>query len=103
VFDTKRDARKVTNLQHNPYVAVVVSDDDAISLQIEGVAEITAGEDREAYGTAYDAQFPGSRALEEDFAVVVVRPTWVRVYDTTSDPPLVTEAQWPAEGQPATR
>jgi general stress protein 26 len=103
IFDTRRDARKVTNLQHNPCVAVVVSHDDGVSLQIEGIAQITAGADREAYGNAYNAEFPGSRALDDEFAVVVVRPTWVRVYDTTTQPPLVAEAHWPDPGQSATR
>ena len=94
IFDTEHESRKVDNLRHNACVAVVVGWNDAISLQIEGVAEITTGADRQDYASAYDAQLPGSRALDPDVDVVVIRPTWVRVYDTTTHPPLVRESRW---------
>ena len=94
IFDTERDTRKVANLLQNPCVAVVVGWNDGISLQIEGVAEVTVGDARQQYGSAYNQQLPGSRALDPEFDVVAIRPTWVRVYDTTTRPPRVQESAW---------
>ena len=94
IFDTERTARKVDNLRGQRRVAVVVGTEGEISVQIEGPAVITDGVERTRFGAAYDAQFPGSRALEPDFAVIVVRPDWVRVYDSSVQPPHVTEAHW---------
>jgi general stress protein 26 len=94
IFDTYADSRKAANLRHDDRVAVVVGTEGDVSVQIEGTATITVGEERERHGATYNAQFPGSRALDPDFAVVVVRPEWVRVYDASTRPPVVTEARW---------
>ncbi|MFC8680668.1 pyridoxamine 5'-phosphate oxidase family protein [Microbacterium ureisolvens] len=94
IFDSHADARKVRNLADDGRVAVVVGTDGDVSAQIEGVAAITAGEDRERYGTAYNAQFPGSRALDPHFAVIAIRPVWVRVYDASAREADIAEASW---------
>ena len=94
IFDTRRDSRKLDNLRLAPHVALVVGWSDGVSLQIEGPAEIESGTQRDHYGRAYENQLPGSRALDDAFAVVTVRPAWVRVYDATTDPPLMDEAWW---------
>ena len=94
IFDTYADSRKAANLRHDERVAIVVGTDADVSVQIEGTATITVGEEREQRGAAYNAQFPGARALDPDFAVVVVRPEWVRVYDASAQPAVVTEARW---------
>jgi general stress protein 26 len=94
IFDTAVDSRKIAQLRHESRIALVVGTGGDVSVQIEGVAEIAEGSSRDQYGAAYNAQFPGSRALEPDFAVVVVRPGWVRVYDASVHPASVAEARW---------
>lgn len=94
VFDTLVGSRKAENLRHDHRIAVVVGTDGAVSVQIDGFGTIVHGTLREEYGSAYNAQFPGSRALDPDFAVVVIRPAWVRVYDAATNPARVTEARW---------
>ena len=94
VFDTLVGSRKAYNLRHDHRIAVVIGTDGAVSAQVDGFGTIVHGTLREEYGGAYNAQFPGSRALDPDFAVVVVRPAWVRVYDASVAPANVTEARW---------
>ncbi|MDQ7877062.1 pyridoxamine 5'-phosphate oxidase family protein [Microbacterium sp. QXD-8] len=94
IFDASDDSRKVHNLRENGRVAVVIGTEGDMTVQVEGVATITSGASREQHGAAYNEQFPGSRALDQGFAVVVVRPEWVRVYDASAQPAVVTEARW---------
>lgn len=94
IFDAKHDSRKIENLRVSADVAVVVGWSHDVSLQIEGRAELTAGPVRDRFGREYVAQFPGSRALDEGFVVVTVRPCWLRAYHATSEPPLIVEASW---------
>ena len=94
VFDTHAGSRKAENLRHDHRIAVVVGTVGELSVQIEGFAAIAHGAHRERYGAAYAAQFPGSHALDPDFAVVAIRPSWVRVYDASVTPARVSEARW---------
>lgn len=95
IFDSPRASRKIENLRHCSRVAVVIGTAGEISVQVEGDATpAIAGDDRVRLGAAYNAQFPGSRALADGFVVVGIRPTWVRVYDATTEPPTVAEASW---------
>ena len=94
VFDTLVGSRKAENLRHDHRIAVVIGT-DGVSVQIDRFGTIVHGTLREEYGGAYNAQFPGSRALDPPFAVlVVVRPAWVRVYDASGAPARVTQARW---------
>ena len=81
VFDTKAAARKVANIAGNPRVALVVGWNDGVSIQVEGYAEALTEADREEYGRIYLEQFPESRALLDEFAVIRVIPRWLRLYD----------------------
>ncbi|GAA5085347.1 pyridoxamine 5'-phosphate oxidase family protein [Microbacterium yannicii] len=94
IFDTRDDSRKIHNLGRNGRVAIVVGTEGDVTVQVEGVATIASGASRDRHGTAYNEQFPGSRALDQGFAVVVVQPEWVRVYDASARPAVVTEANW---------
>ena len=94
IYDTAGDSRKIQNLSQNGRVAVVIGTDGDVTVQVEGVATIASGASRERHGAAYKEQFPGSRALDQDVAVVVVRPEWVRVYDASARPAVITEARW---------
>ena len=86
-----RAARKVRDLREQRRVAGTEGEG---SVQLEGPAVITAGTERARFGAAYDAQFPGSRALDPEFAVIAVRPDWIRVYAASVHPPHVTETRW---------
>ncbi|MBO0825229.1 MAG: pyridoxamine 5'-phosphate oxidase family protein [Actinobacteria bacterium] len=81
VFDTKTGARKVANIAGNPSVALVVGWDSGVSVQVEGQAEVLSGAEREKYGRVYLEQFPGARALLDEFALIRVIPRWLRLYD----------------------
>lgn len=94
VFDALSDSRKIRNLTADPAVAVVVGWSDQVSLQLEGSAVITSGAERSYYAAQYVAQFPGARATQEKFAVVTIRPTWLRSYDSRTEPPVIDEARW---------
>ena len=95
IFDTRADARKVDNIAFNPRVALVIGWSDGVSVQVEGLADILSGAEREEYGRIYLERFPGSRALHEDFAVIRVVPRWLRYYDARPESPSVAEGQWP--------
>jgi pyridoxine/pyridoxamine 5'-phosphate oxidase len=94
VFDTKSEARKVKNLARSPRAAIVVGWGEGVSLQVEGRADVLGGTDRIAYGQVFESQFPGSRALEEDFALIRVVPEWLRYYDARPDSFQVAEGIW---------
>ena len=94
IFDSPTDSRKVPNLAGNADVAIVIGTTGEISLQLEGSAWTASGAERVTYGEAYNAQFPGSRALQDDFSVVAVDVAWLRLYDASSTPGTVLEARW---------
>lgn len=94
IFDSRADARKVGNIRRTPEVAVVVGLGHDVSIQIEGIASLSSGAERLTYGAAYNARFPGSRALDDDFAVLTIGVRWVRVYDASTHPARVAEAVW---------
>jgi pyridoxine/pyridoxamine 5'-phosphate oxidase len=94
IFDSKADARKMANIAGNPRVALVVGWQDDVSVQVEGHADILAGSERERYGAIYASQFPGSRVLDDEFAVVRVTPRWLRYYDARPGSYRVIEGSW---------
>jgi len=94
VFDSYSDSRKVPNLANNADVAIVIGTTGDVTLQLEGSAWTATGAERLTYGEAYNAQFPGARALDEGFSVVVVDVAWLRVYDASSTPATMREARW---------
>lgn len=92
VFDSRSEARKIAHLRADPRVALVVGFGDE-SLQIEGLAGVVTGPARLTFGHLYEARFPGSRALDDEFAVVVVTPRWLRYYDAGSVPAGTVESE----------
>lgn len=93
VFDATSDSRKVGNIRERPQVALAVTGADT-SVQLEGRARVARDEERWRLGEVYSERFPGSRALDVGFEVVVVDVHWVRVYDAGEHPPRVVEAAW---------
>lgn len=93
-FTAKHTTRKIANLEALPQAAMVIGTTGNVSLQLEGDAYVATGEERATLAEAYLAHYPSGRVEAPDFDVVVLRPTWVRMYDMTNRPPAVTVAEW---------
>lgn len=93
VFDTSRRSRKFVNIEPEARVAVVVGWDDEVTVQIEGVADIPTGANRDRCLEAYFAQYPDGRerAQSPNITHVRVRPRWVRYADFRPDTFGITE------------
>lgn len=87
VFDTTRHARKLANIERQPFVALVVGWDDEVTVQLEGRADVPAGDDQTRCREAYFDQFPDGRrrAGSPDIVHVRVVPSWVRHADYRPD------------------
>ena len=93
VFDAPAGSRKVGNISRDPRIAIAVTGAD-MTVQLEGRARATHDEERWRLGEAYSRRFPGSRALDDGFALIAVEVHWVRVYDAAAHPPHLSEADW---------
>lgn len=96
VFDTLASSRKCVNLSRDPRVAFVMGSmlpDASWSVQLEGIADLPSGQDREALVRAYLTVFPdgAERQAWPGLTYVRVRPRWIRVMDYGSNPPEIVE------------
>lgn len=96
VADAADSARKLVNLRSEARIAIVAGTDGDVTVQIEGVARIAEGAERQELGAHYVRRFPGARALAPGFVVIAIEVRWVRVYDASTSPARVTEAIWDA-------
>ncbi len=90
VFDTLATSRKALNLAARPAAALVIGWDDAISIQIEGLARRPQGQDLENVKAAYFAAWPDGRAREAwpDIAYIAIRPVWLRYANYAGAPEI---------------
>ena len=93
-FNAYKTARKLDNVRATPKAAMVIGTRGDVSLQLEGPAYVAEGDEKAYFAAAHVAHYPNSRAEHEDFEMVVIRPTWVRHYDSSTGPPTVVEAGW---------
>ncbi|NUK36193.1 pyridoxamine 5'-phosphate oxidase family protein [Streptomyces lunaelactis] len=93
VFDTVESTRKYRNLRADPRIALVVGWDNAITAQIEGVADFPTGSELERIRACYFTAYPDGRdrLAWPGITHVRVRPAWVRYSDFTQDPPHIEE------------
>jgi hypothetical protein len=91
LFNTNLAARKLNNLIVDSRAAAVIGCGGAQTLQVEGKTIIEYGSARHSAGLLYLQQFPGSRALDDAFALVRLIPEWLRSYDTGTEPAHVIE------------
>jgi hypothetical protein len=93
VFDTLESTRKYQNLRADPRIALVIGWDDAMSVQLEGVADFPTGAELERLKQVYFGPYPDGRQrlMWPGITHVRVRPTWVRFSDFTLDPPRIVE------------
>lgn len=93
-FAAQNVARKIVNLRETRRAAMVIGTKGDVSLQLEGPAHVAEGEERTRLLDAFMAHYPNSMAQLPDFEMVAIRPTWVRLYDVSTKPPMVVEANW---------
>ncbi|GGT20990.1 pyridoxamine 5'-phosphate oxidase [Streptomyces kurssanovii] len=93
VFDTVETTRKSLNLRADPRIALVIGWDDAVTVQIEGLADFPAGDELTRLQECYFRVYPDGRDRLSwpGITHVRVRPTWVRYSDFTQEPPHVVE------------
>ncbi|MFI1399405.1 pyridoxamine 5'-phosphate oxidase family protein [Streptomyces sp. NPDC020681] len=93
VFDTVETTRKCLNLRADPRISLVIGWDDAITAQIEGVADFPSGAELERLQACYFTVYPDGRdrLTWPGITHVRVRPSWVRYSDFTQDPPRIME------------
>lgn len=93
VFDTLESTRKYANLVADPRIALVIGWDDAITAQIEGVADVPGGAELDRLRECYFGPYPDGRErlAWPGITHVRVRPTWVRLSDFTREPPSIVE------------
>ena len=93
VFDTVTSSRKYANLLADPRVAMVAGWDYGKTVQIEGAADLLAGEELAPYKEVYFAVWPDGRERQHwpDIAYVRVRPRWLRYADYGMAPPQIEE------------
>jgi hypothetical protein len=98
VFDTVTSTRKYANLIADPRVALVVGWDYGQTVQVEGIADLPAGEALAACKQAYFAVWTDGRQRERwpDIAYVRVRPRWLRYSDYAVAPPRIEELTLPS-------
>ena len=83
VFDTLGTTRKAANLRAHAGCAVVVGDEEEITVQIEGVADELQGDELSRLKGVYFAAYPDGpeRQNWKDITYFRVRPTWLRLSD----------------------
>ena len=93
VFDTLESTRKACNLHRDPRIALTIGWDDAMTAQIEGVADFPTGAELDRVRECYFVPYPDGRdrLAWPGITHVRVRPSWVRVSDFTKDPPVIEE------------
>ena len=92
VFDTLTTSRKYDNLRRDARCALVAWQ-DAVTVQLEGVADEPEGAERDRLVATYLAAFPDGQARAElpTIAYVRITPRWIRVSDFSSEPARVEE------------
>ncbi len=93
VFATYSSSRKYINIQMNPNVAVVISDNALKSVQYEGKAEVLAGDELKKYKEMLFHRNPKSVQYDNhpEQTYLKIIPTWIRYIDLELEPELVFE------------
>lgn len=87
VFDTVTTSRKFANLTRDPRCAITVWA-EAITVQLEGNADVPAGDDLDRLRACYFVAYPDGRDRLRDWPTLTyfrVRPTWARYSDFTTN------------------
>lgn len=93
VFATLDITRKYKNILSNTNVSFVIGWDNWITVQIEGVANITKGEEREKCQALHLTKHPDSKryAADPHEQYIKVTPKWIRYTDFNKTPEEIFE------------
>ena len=84
IFDTVTTSRKYENLIKNPSIAFVIGWDNEQTIQYEGNAKITSGNELDGLLEIYFSVFPEGRERKENLKDIVyfcIEPKWIRYSD----------------------
>jgi hypothetical protein len=93
IFDTIASTRKAQNLTRDPRTALVVGGTDEQTAQIQGLADVVIGAERERLLGVYLAAFPDGRdrLASPGLLHIRLRPTWIRHSDYRGAAPATVE------------
>ncbi len=93
---TDKGTRKFANILREPRVALVVTDNDSIEVQLEGRARVTEGNEHEACKERHIAKNPKTVKYANDPGqrFIVIEPTWIRFTDRRTEPTTVEELRF---------
>lgn len=96
VFATYSSSRKYINIQKNPKVAVVFSDNALKSVQYEGKTEVLEGEELKKYKQLLFQRNPKSIQYENhpEQTYLKITPSWMKYTDLEVEPELVFEMKF---------
>lgn len=96
VFGTDAGTRKFANILRDPRVALVVTDNESLEVQLEGRARVAEGTEREQCKLRHLAKNPKTAKYANDPGqrFVVIEPTWIRFTDRRTDPTTVEELRF---------
>ncbi len=96
IFDTIGTTRKSRNLRRTGRIAMVIGWDQAITVQLDGVADEPAGAELAECKALYLAQFPDGVERESwpDITYFRIRPEWVRYSDFNPSPAQISEVRF---------
>jgi general stress protein 26 len=92
IFDTLTSSRKFHNMVRDSRVALVISEGE-LTIQIEGHVDELGGADLERLQEVYFTTDPDGRdrIAWPDITWLRVRPSWIRVADYNTAPPVIRE------------
>lgn len=95
-FGTDKGTRKFANILREPRVALVVTDNEQIEVQLEGKARVTEGAEHDECKRRHLAKNPKTAKYADDPGqrFVVIEPTWIRFTDRRTDPTTVEESRF---------
>ena len=94
LFDTFSNKRKYRNVSRDPHVSFVIGwNSDNRTLQYEGVATETYGDDLDLCKQLYYQALPDAKSFEShgDLRFFRVKPRWIRYSDFSVDPWRISE------------
>ena len=88
IFGSFVNARKVTNLQTNPYVSLAIGWEKGLTVQFEGRVEKIDDLEAEKYLRTTLATIPSiAKYVQREFRLIYrIKPKWVRFADLSRDP-----------------
>jgi pyridoxine/pyridoxamine 5'-phosphate oxidase len=96
VFGTGKSNRKSKNITNDSRVSLVVGWDEGGTLQYEGNARLLNADEADELAEIYFKKNPSARRHKDspDECYFLVKPTWIRYTDVSTDPWTVQESEF---------